>query len=216
MGNVGSRLKTIRKDLNLNQKNFADKLSVHYKSVTNYESNTRQIPQEMLIKLFQMGYSVHWLLTGQGNMKMQDYVPEGAFKLEVETDIPVLGETGAGSGGFYDEHNIPMIKQADDFVPRPRYVKDPMAYALRISTINGDSMAPFFKPEEVVIASPMATVVNDDKVIAKLKDGQVMFKIYRCKGEKIELISANPHHKPIVIPATDLVFAHKVVGSWGK
>lgn len=216
MSSVGSRLKTIRRDLNINQKLFADKLSVHYKSIANYEKDEREIPQSMILKLFQMGYSVSWLLTGKGSMKSSDYTLKEAQPYVTKGGIPVLGQTAAGPDGFYDDHNVPNINQAEDYIPRPEGLKDPMAYALQISSINGDSMMPYFKPEEMVIASPMATVMENDKVIAKLRDGRVMFKIIKYKNGNVELHSANPEYDTIVVPAKELVFAHKVVGSWGK
>ena len=169
-----------------------------------------------MIKLFQMGYSVPWLLTGDGNMRSSDYVVESATTVNYKGFVPVLGTTSAGPDGFYDEHNVPNIKQAEEFIPRPEGLKDPMAYALLISSINGDSMMPYFKPQDTVIASPMATVVENDMVIAKLKDGRVMFKLIKYKNGNVELHSANPDYETIVIPSTDLIFAHKVVGVIGK
>jgi len=216
MNSVGSRLKSIRKDLNINQKLFADKLSVHYKSIANYEKDEREIPQSVMLKIFQMGYSIPWLLTGEGSMKSSDYIPKEAQPFKTKGGIPVLGLTAAGHNGFYDDHNIPNINQAEEYIPRPEGLKDPMAYALEISSLNGDSMMPYFRPEEMIIASPLSTAFDNDKVIAKLRDGRVMFKIIKFKNDTIELHSANPEYDTIVVPAKDLVFAHKVVGSWGK
>lgn len=213
---VGSRLKTIRKDLNLSQKKFADLFSAHYSSIINYEKDERDIPQTMMLKLFKMGYSIPWLLSGEGNMKMSDYVLEEAMPFKIKGKIPLVGETAAGPGSIYSDNDMPRLNEATEFIPRPANIKDPLAYAVRISSINGDSMFPAYKPQEILIVSPTATVLNNDKVVVKLKDGQIMFKIYKCAGDNIELISVNPAYKPIVIPATDLMFAHKVVGSWGK
>jgi phage repressor protein C with HTH and peptisase S24 domain len=213
---VGSRLKTIRKDLDLSQKKFAEIFEAHYSSIINYEKDEREIPQSMLLKLMNMGYNIPWLLSGKGEMKSADHTINGAQPLEIAGVLPLLGETAAGHDGFYDESNVPRIQEAEEFVPRPAGIKDPNAYALRISTLNGDSMMPFFRPTEAVIASPMETVVNNDKAIVKLRDGRVMFKVIRFKGDHIELISANPKYDTITIRTEDLVFAHKVVGSWGK
>lgn len=213
---IGSRLKTIRNDFKLNQKEFAEKLQIHIRSVQNYEREAHPISQDVLIKLMNLGYSIPWLLTGEGSMKSDDYVLKESFPVETDGVIPVLGIASAGPDGFYDENNVPVLNYAEEFVPRPKDIKDPMAYALRISVLNGDSMMPYFKPEEIVIASPMATVVDNDKVIAKLRDGRVMFKLIRFRNHQVELHSANPDYETIKIPNIDLLFAHKVVGSWGK
>lgn len=213
---VGSRLKTIRKDLKLSQKDFSNKISVNMRSLIFYEADDRGIPQEALIEISKMGYSVPWLLTGEGSMRSSDHMPENAIPFRTEGGIPVLGLTAAGTDGFFDDVNVPRIQEAEEFIPRPEGCKDPNAYALRISLLNGDSMMPFFRPTEVIIASPMETVVNNDKAIVKLRDGRVLFKVIRFREDHIELISANPAYKPIMVPSTDLVFAHKVIGSWGK
>lgn len=213
--NFGSRLKTIRNDLNLNQKEFAKTISVSFRSMVYYEAETRALPQHAITEIAKLGYSVHWLLTGEGSMKASDYVIKEAVPFKSKGGIPLLGETAAGPNGFFDEVNVPRIQEAEEFVPRPEGCKDPNAYALQISSVNGDSMMPFFRPTEVVIASPMQTVVNNDKAIVKLRDGRIMFKVIRFKDDHIELISANPEYKTIIVPSTELVFAHKVVGSWG-
>ncbi|MDZ7821537.1 MAG: XRE family transcriptional regulator [Candidatus Marinimicrobia bacterium] len=213
---IGSRLKAIRKDLNLSQKNFGDIFSVHYRTIDNYEKNIREMPQSFMSKLIQMGYCVPWLLTGEGAMKSTDHSLKEAEPFKTYGSIPLMGETAAGPDGYYDDSNIPRIREAEEFVPRPEGIKDPNAYALRINMLNGDSMMPYFKPTDVVIASPMQTVLNNDKTIVKLRDGRVLFKVIRFKDDHIELISANPSYEPINIKTEELVFAHKVVGSWGK
>lgn len=213
---VGSRLKTMRNDCKLNQKDFAEKISVSFRSYVYYEADKRGLPQEAITEIAKLGYSIHWLLTGEGKMKSSDHSLEEAVPFKTSGSIPLMGETAAGPDGFYDDSNVPRIQEAEEFVPRPEDLRDPNAYALRINLINGDSMMPYFRPTDVVIASPMQTVVNNDKAIVKLRDGRVLFKVIRFKEDHIELISANPEYKTITIKTEELVFAHKVVGSWGK
>ncbi len=210
---IGSRLKTIRKDLKLNQNDFSKYFSVSLKSVSNYENDITPIAQDLLIRLLERGYSIPWLLTGEGTMKMSDMRPEGAMPFRFEEKIPLIGTTAAGIGSIFNDNDIPKLNEATEFIPRPMSIKDPLAYALRISAINGDSMYPSFKPHEVLIVSPVAPVFNNDKVIVKLKDGQVMFKIYKCYEDHIELHSVNPAYKPVLITSRDLALMHKVVGS---
>lgn len=210
---VGSRLKTIRKDMKMTQTEFAKFMSLSFRTISNYETELSPIAQDLLIKLLERGYSIPWLLTGEGSMKMSDMRPEGAMPFKFEGKIPLIGTTAAGIGSVFNDNDIPKLNEATEFIPRPMNIKDPLAYALRISTINGDSMYPSFKPHEVLIVSPVAPVFNNDKVIVKLKDGQVMFKIYKCKEDHIELHSVNPAYKPVVITSRDLALMHKVMGS---
>ncbi len=49
----------------------------------------------------------------------------------------------------------------------------------------------------IVIASPMATVVNKDRVIVKMKESEeVLIKEIRFRGDTVELISCNGEHTP--------------------
>jgi len=71
---VGTRLKSIRADIGLNQAEFGDKVGCRRQAVLNYESGNRDIPQGIFEKIAELGYSVEWLLTGNGVMKASEIV----------------------------------------------------------------------------------------------------------------------------------------------
>jgi len=206
---IGKRLKEIRKDLGFSQEKFANELSIHLRSYVSYEHEQRSLPENVLRKLKEMGYSLDWLFEGEGNKRGPGLANDVSHPLYIASrQIPLIDNIKyIGDQDYLSENNI------SNFVLWPMIDKDPFAYALKINTLKDDSMSPVFSPEEIIVVSPIDTVMNNDKAIVKLKDGRILFKVLKFIENDIELISANPLHKPLIIAANELVFAHKVIGS---
>jgi transcriptional regulator with XRE-family HTH domain len=68
---ASERLKTVRLKLGLSQKEMGERLNVTQAAYNRYEKEVREIPQEMLLALFQIGIDITWLLTGTVN---HDYI----------------------------------------------------------------------------------------------------------------------------------------------
>jgi transcriptional regulator with XRE-family HTH domain len=67
MSSIGERIRKIRKELNLSQQKFGEKLKVSKSHISNIESGG-DYPSEMLIKLLGIEYSINeeWLKYGTG------------------------------------------------------------------------------------------------------------------------------------------------------
>ncbi|MGN0599372.1 MAG: helix-turn-helix domain-containing protein [Oscillospiraceae bacterium] len=76
MNEVGFRIKSIRKNLNLTQKEFAKRILVTASYVSRIE-NGNELPTEKLLKLISLefGNSLEWLLTGKGEMFSDERSP---------------------------------------------------------------------------------------------------------------------------------------------
>ncbi len=73
MSSIGERIKKIRIEFKLNQKEFADKLETSQKSISEYERNITSINEKIianLIKIFKI--DSNWLIAGQGEMFIND------------------------------------------------------------------------------------------------------------------------------------------------
>ena len=207
---IGERLKLIRKSMELSQARFADELSVHLRSYVSYEQGHRSIPQSVMLQLLEKGYNIHWLLTGEGDMSSGSVMGDiGHPEYKVNETIPLITNISKA----FSNNDLPQISNSDQRIHRPSSNKDPFSYAVKVGSLDDTSMIPVFSPEEIIILSPMETVVNNDKAIVKLKNGKILFRLMQFKDYNIELISANPNFDSITIPANDLVFAHKVIGS---
>ena len=207
---IGERLKTIRKDLGLSQENFANDLSIHLRSYISYEQGHRSLPQNVILQLLHMGYNINWLLTGEEKMKsigMTNDVNHPQYIAHQQ--IPLIKNIVEA----FKDTDLPSRSISSEKVNRPEGNRDPFAYALQIKSLNDDSMMPFFSPEEIIIVSPLETVLNNDKAIIKLKNGNILFKVIQFYDNDIELINANPKYPSTRISSNNLVFAHKVIGS---
>ena len=73
---------------------------------------------------------------------------------------------------------------------------DPHAIAVEI---RGDGMAPQFPQGTIAIVYPTWKAKSGDLVIAKLKDGTVMFKRLHVDGDRYTFISLNPIYPPLTL-----------------
>jgi len=210
---IGERLKMIRKDLGQSQEKFAADLSIHLRSYISYEQGHRSLPQNVILQLLQMGYNINWLLTGEEKMRSTGMTNDVNHPEYITNQqIPLIKNIVEA----FKDTDLPTRSLSSEKVNRPEGNKDPFAYALQIKSLNDDSMMPFFSPEEIIIISPLDTVLNNDKAIIKLNNGSILFKVIQFHDNDIELINANPKYPSTRISASDLVFAHKVIGSLGK
>lgn len=63
-----NKIKEIRRILQLNQTEFAERLGVSRSIVSEFENDTREPSKEFIIALSKLGISLDWFLTGNGNI----------------------------------------------------------------------------------------------------------------------------------------------------
>jgi phage repressor protein C with HTH and peptisase S24 domain len=120
---------------------------------------------------------------------------------------PVIGLAKAGKSGFFDDAGFPAGSGWRD-IEGPD-IGDESAYALEIT---GNSMRPAFRPSDVVIVSPGATIRRGDRVVVKTIEGEVMAKeIVRLTKRQLELRSVNAEHPDPVIATQDIAWMHRIV-----
>ena len=106
---IGQRLEHIRTDPKRSQIVMAEKLGIGLRTWQNYERDDRDPDAKTLMGLHALGWSVDWLLTGQGREKVSE-------------------APGAGSHQLSDEHLSIALELADraigvGWLPRPRYAQ---------------------------------------------------------------------------------------------
>ena len=121
--------------------------------------------------------------------------------------IPHIGLAQAGDGGFFDDAGFPVGSGWDEILfPE---VEDEHAYALEIS---GDSMLPLYRPGDLVVVSPAASVRKGDRVVVKTRDGEVLAKeLVRRTARTVELRSLNPDYEGRTLAATDVVWIARII-----
>lgn len=119
--------------------------------------------------------------------------------------VPILSIAQAGtalSRPFVEWQDIDDYEGMQVFA-----VKDKHAIAVRI---RGDSMSPDYKPGTVAILYPSLQPRSENLVIAKLKDGNVVFKRLHIVGDKFHLLSINPAYAPIIVTADEIEHMYTV------
>jgi len=121
--------------------------------------------------------------------------------------VPLIGLAQAGSGGYFDDAGFPVSKGWDE-IPFPA-VNDENAYALEIS---GTSMEPAYRDGTVIVVSPAAAIRRGDRVVVKMRDGEVMAKeLKRRTAKSIELRSLNPSNTERTLGAEDVLWIARIM-----
>jgi SOS-response transcriptional repressor LexA len=100
------------------------------------------------------------------------------------------------------------LDKPSDWMRRvPADTDDPQAFGV---DIVGDSMAPNYREGETAILTPNHRPQNGDVVVARLRDGGVLMKIYHTVGKLIRLTSYNPAYPPLDFPQEDFEWIYPV------
>jgi phage repressor protein C with HTH and peptisase S24 domain len=132
--------------------------------------------------------------------------------IERDTDdtagtMPLIGFAEAGETGRFDKEGVPAGSGWEK-------INFPAAsgnqiYALKIS---GHSMAPAYRDGDVIIVSPLAPVRRGDRVVVRMKSGEMIAKELKRKTEKsIELKSLDGEHAERTLAATDIVWISRIL-----
>ncbi len=74
METIGDRLKHLRKENNLTQKDMAEKLGIHPNTISMYEKGNRNIPSTMIKKISDaFNISTDYLLRGEETKEKQEF-----------------------------------------------------------------------------------------------------------------------------------------------
>jgi phage repressor protein C with HTH and peptisase S24 domain len=121
--------------------------------------------------------------------------------------IPFLGYAQAGEPGMFDERGRPA-GDAWDEVALPE-IEDPAAFGLEIS---GSSMEPSYRDGDVIIVSPSASIRRGDRVLVRLKTGDLMAsQLQRASARRIELAPFNDTHPKLSLAVNDLAWMARIV-----
>ena len=122
--------------------------------------------------------------------------------------IPLLGLAKAGREGYFDSDGYPLSNDDWDGIDFPIQVAKGV-YALEVS---GNSMEPVYREGDKLIVQPDSEVRINDRVVVKLKSGEVMVKeLHHKSAKKVELKSLNPEHTLITLKPDDVCWMTRVI-----
>ncbi|MBK9022120.1 MAG: helix-turn-helix domain-containing protein [Sulfuritalea sp.] len=71
----------------MTQKEFAEATGVHFSSIRKYENRNSEPSAETLLAISSTGVNLHWLVTGEGDMRASVNRPDSADQSEADAAI---------------------------------------------------------------------------------------------------------------------------------
>jgi len=127
---------------------------------------------------------------------------------ETKHTIPLLGLAKAGRDGYFDSDGYPIANDDWDGIEFPIQIAKGV-YALEVS---GNSMEPVYREGDKLIVQPESDIRVGDRIVTKLKSGEIMVKELQHKSaKKVELKSLNPQHNLIALSPDDICWMARVI-----
>lgn len=204
-----NRIKLLREEKGLFQKDLAQVLNVTTPVINYYENEKRTISAKTASKLADFfGVSIDYLLGKSDIRKTESNVfpmPENAVP------IPVVGKISAGLPILATE-NISRY----EFAPSSLINKNFTYFYL---TVTGDSMNRKFNDGDIVLVQQQSDLENDE-IGVFLIDNEATVKRYKKEDDRIVLypMSTNPEHDPQIYnpKETNVKIIGKVISYQGK
>jgi len=219
---VGQRIHDLRHERGMTAKELGDAVGVSQSYISLLENNKRRANVDILGRiaakfgitlarffaggapgrpgvdldgLYRSG-QLHAIADSQGNVE--------PVRMHV---IPVVSRVAAGDPAGFTDGEYPA-GFAEEFVPAPADLDDVNAFALRI---HGDSMAPRFRDNDIVICSPERPPENGDAVVAKVRGEETTCKVFHIDGENVILSPVNPSYPAQVYGRSEVNWVYPVV-----
>jgi phage repressor protein C with HTH and peptisase S24 domain len=129
-------------------------------------------------------------------------VPRSAMRT-----VPLISFAEASEANHFDERGFPEGDGWDEFGFAA--VEDRHAFALEIS---GDALRPAFRDGTFIIVSPAAAIRRGDRVVVKIRSGEVIAKELARKTSKgIELKALNPAQPDRTLATEDYIWIARIV-----
>lgn len=189
------RLKELRTNAKMSQKELAKKLFMSQQAIAKWETGTATPNPETLVKISAIfDVTVDQLLGSQSVLQHDRMETDNNFIPYRPTGtVPVLGRIAAGVP-------ISAIEEVEGY--EPVTVSDPEnCYYLRV---EGDSMTGAgIQSGDLVLIRQQPTADNGQIVACKVNGDEATLKRFHQQGATVLLMPENPNYEPIVVPAKD-------------
>jgi phage repressor protein C with HTH and peptisase S24 domain len=160
---LAERIKASRDFLGKNQQQMARELGISYGALRGWESNISAPGAKAIEAFIRLGFSAHWLLTGEGPMQIEDN----------GVSIPILGaETSQGP----DRNGLVLVSR---HCVKANTITDELALPamwferkgldrkqLLCIGVTGDSMEPTLSDGDLVLVDTRANRIHENAVYA--------------------------------------------------
>lgn len=208
---VEDNLKSIRKEMKLSQKEFAEKLNMNARTYASYERGERDISTSIILNICKtLNISSDVLLGNSSVSAEHSLTTENEYRgfniLDKENIymVPIFSSVSAGFGTYADSQ---VIGYEPIYINNQHEAEETIAIA-----VKGDSMYPKIEEDDLVIVHKQDCFENGDIVVAIVcgeNDGFVK-RAFQSKN-KLTLESINPAYPPMSFAGPELD-AIKIVG----
>ena len=211
---IRNRIREIRLNSNLKQKEFADILGISQGFMSDIETGKKLPGFEFLVMLSQkMNISIDWILTGKGNKyisKDEIYVSEKPLEYNEFVFIPqVEGKISAGKGLIPLENSDIKLGFRRDWIKK---YGDP--HNMSLILVSGDSMSPTLQEGDIVLVNHNENFLDPNGGIYAITiNNMILIKRLQInfQTEKILVISDNPKYEKFEVDAGDIIINGKVI-----
>ena len=202
-------LKRRREELGMTRSELAQRARYRAVYISDVEEGRARPNEKFLRKVCKiLGLPLEELMAGSDQPPLAgEGITFGAtprIKLTAGLDartIPLISMAQAGELRSYED--IYDYEGVVDYAP-----KGAKTFAVKI---RGDSMSPRFPDGTIAIVEPDREVRSEKLVIARLREGSVLFKHLQIQGDDFRLISLNPVFPPITVPRSEMEWIYRVV-----
>lgn len=226
--NIGKILVELRKELDINQKDLANKLGVKQGTISNWERNERTPDHKNLIKLSKiLNKPLSFFIEGDVENDstntnsdinkietIDDALKDELISVELPKDyIKVRLSTSVKAG-----EDTLLIQNGDDYedVPSivfPNYVRNwtqkQIDSKYQAVKVQGDSMYPEYKPGDILVLEKDFDIISGKEYIVSIDNHIIVKTIYKQNGN-IMLVSVNDKNYKTKILSENFIKQHDV------
>jgi len=217
---IGNRIKTVRKKLGYDQKEFASYLKIPLRTLQSYEQDTVLPSLKNITKIKdKTGTSLAWLIEGHDIATNQASNKQDNTEKESHNfvQLPLLTKAGAAVAGYTEDSIDEYEKYAfkKDFIKRIAggSSADTLKY-LFLVRIAGDSMSPTLLNNEIVLvnATPGQSFKNGGIYLVRdiLDESTLAKRIYK-DGKNIILHSDNLNYQDKTVHLSDNIKIETII-----
>lgn len=211
---LAQRIKNLRKELGLNQTEFAQRIGITQTSLSQIEGEKNGISYDVYKSIVnEFKVDAVWLMDGIGSMFLSDRAESRADKRNV---LPLVVQVGSD-----EEENIVMVdkKAAAGYLQHqqdPEFIAKLPAFRLpgyrgktfRAFEINGDSMLPGIVSGDMIVGSyveSLSDIKSGNVYIVVTHDGSIVAKRVSFLGnDTYELKSDNTVYEAYAVKSEDI------------
>lgn len=230
---IGDRIRELRRDRHLSQKDFGERLGVGQEVISRIERGDKSPEYDLIVKMYEIfDLPVNFFLAEKaepyrkepGNQEALNERLENLERL-ITTFLLSSGSRGGVElaehvfGRHMDEIRIPLHEMGQDgkvdthkppaaYAARSVGLIDKAAYAVRLAD---DSMTPEFRPGDILVFSPAERVASGVYASIALDDGTIFRQLFLVGDGTARLVAMNRHYPELRLKETAILSAHKLV-----